>query len=137
MALRNGGYAAVVAAALLMASGCSDEAQPEPAPIPERGTASKVSPSEARPNDTEITMRIRARYLADPDLKGRGIDVTTEEGVVTLTGTVASQAERHKAVQLARDVIPMAPDAAVGIRIEDKLTVETEKDAGPQERGRN
>ena len=40
--------------------------------------------------------------LADPMVKGLKIDVDTNNGVVTLSGDVASKAEMDKAVTIAR-----------------------------------
>jgi hyperosmotically inducible protein len=39
----------------------------------------------------------------DDTVKAARIDVDTTDGVVTLTGTVSSQAERTRALQLARE----------------------------------
>ena len=49
-----------------------------------------------------ITMKIQAKYFLDAEVKGRNIDVTTQNGVVTLDGTVESAAEKRQAVLLAR-----------------------------------
>jgi osmotically-inducible protein OsmY len=54
-------------------------------------------------NDVWITTRIQSKYFLDADVKGRDIDVTTENGVVTLKGEVRSQTERRQAVRLARE----------------------------------
>jgi hyperosmotically inducible protein len=53
-------------------------------------------------NDAWITTQVYARFFADPDIKGRNIDVDTTGGVVTLTGEVHSTAERTHAVAKAR-----------------------------------
>lgn len=55
-----------------------------------------------RLDDAGITMRVKARLLDDPGVKGLRIDVDTRDGVVFLTGSVSSEAERNKAVELAR-----------------------------------
>lgn len=56
-----------------------------------------------RVDDAWITMSIQSRYFVTPDVKARDIDVTTENGVVTLRGRIAAAAERSEAVRLARD----------------------------------
>jgi osmotically-inducible protein OsmY len=38
---------------------------------------------------------VQSKYFLDTDVKGLDIDVTTEDGVVTLRGTVDTQAERR------------------------------------------
>lgn len=50
-----------------------------------------------------LTAKIKAKMALDDSVKALGINVDTADGVVTLTGTVHSQAERSRAVQLARE----------------------------------
>lgn len=67
--------------------------------------------------DTKITHRINA----DASLKKHDIKVSVDNGVATLSGTVASNAQRLRAAQLAK--------AAGATRVENQLVVE------PQTRG--
>lgn len=53
--------------------------------------------------DAGITMSVKTQFLDDPLVKGLKIDVDTRDGIVFLTGLVGSDAERVKAIQLARD----------------------------------
>jgi osmotically-inducible protein OsmY len=53
--------------------------------------------------DAGITMSVKSQLLDDPLVKGLKIDVDTRDGVVFLTGAVGSDAERQKAIQLAKD----------------------------------
>jgi osmotically-inducible protein OsmY len=53
--------------------------------------------------DSGITMSVKQQLLGDPLVKGLRIDVDTREGIVFLTGSVSSDVERQKAIQLARD----------------------------------
>ena len=55
-----------------------------------------------RVDDAGITLRVKARLLDDPLVKGLQIDVDTRDTVVFLTGTVASEAERKQAIEIAR-----------------------------------
>jgi hyperosmotically inducible protein len=67
-------------------------------------------------SDTWITTQVQAMYFLDRDVKGMQIGVTTSSGVVTLSGTVDSQATRQKALADARSV--------EGVKqVVDKLTV--------------
>jgi hyperosmotically inducible protein len=67
-------------------------------------------------SDTWITTQVQAMYFLDRDVKGMQVGVTTSGGVVTLSGTVDSQATRQKALADARSV--------VGVKqVVDKLTV--------------
>jgi hyperosmotically inducible protein len=67
-------------------------------------------------SDTWITTQVQAMYFLDRDVKGMEIDVTTNSGVVTLSGAVTSQAARQKALADARSI--------EGVKqVVDKLTV--------------
>jgi osmotically-inducible protein OsmY len=53
-------------------------------------------------SDAWITTKLQSKYYVDDDVKGLNIDVTTNGGVVTLTGKVANAAERARALSLAK-----------------------------------
>lgn len=83
-----------------------------PATPPERdGQATGTTGSIARPADEAngagpdavITMKIQSKYASDDVVKGRNIDVDTDNGVVTLKGDVESLRQRDAAEQLARE----------------------------------
>jgi osmotically-inducible protein OsmY len=69
------------------------------------GTASvRAAPPQAgtaAASDKVLDSRIEERIHKDPSLKKHNIDVAVHGGVATLTGTVATDAERAKAKQLA------------------------------------
>ena len=54
--------------------------------------------------DSRTTSRVKTAIYNEPELKVMAIHVATQEGVVTLSGTVKTRAERAKAVQAARKV---------------------------------
>ncbi len=62
----------------------------------ERSTTQAVS-------DTTLSARIKTAFAADSVVKARDIKVDAMRGVVTLTGTVNSAAERDKAISIARN----------------------------------
>jgi osmotically-inducible protein OsmY len=64
----------------------------------------KVESSDlkATVTDSAITTKVKAQYLANTDLRRADIKVTTNNGVVTLTGTVSSAELRDLAADLAR-----------------------------------
>ena len=69
---------------------------------------------KATVNDGVITGKIKSAYLADELVKGLSINVTTTSGNVELDGKVGSEAERNRALQIAR--------ATAGVRqVVDKL----------------
>jgi hyperosmotically inducible protein len=68
-------------------------------------------------SDTWITSKIKTELLLDKNLKGSNIGVSTSQnGVVTMTGTVASELGHRRAVEAAR--------AIEGVReVKDELRV--------------
>ena len=62
--------------------------------------ATKVEETVA---ESAITAKIKSKMVLDDLVKARTIDVSTTGSVVTLTGTVASPAERDRAVRLAKE----------------------------------
>jgi hyperosmotically inducible protein len=50
-----------------------------------------------------LTSKVKTKFLADTAISGLKIDVDSNNGVVTLTGTVPSAAEKNRAMQVARD----------------------------------
>jgi hyperosmotically inducible protein len=54
-------------------------------------------------SDAGLTAKIKSKMALDDGVRSRAIEVSTTDGVVTLTGTVASAAERERAVRLARE----------------------------------
>ena len=54
-------------------------------------------------SDAAITSEVKTKFLAEPGVSGLNIDVDTNNGVVTLNGTVKSKAESQKAMTIARN----------------------------------
>jgi hyperosmotically inducible protein len=96
------------------------EIVPEPAPEPTTGiggTPTEPGPGDVFTTDPNITSQVKVKLLADPDVAGLRIDVDTRDRIVTLTGTVRTQAEKSRALELAREVEGVT-------RVTDRLTVE-------------
>jgi osmotically-inducible protein OsmY len=53
--------------------------------------------------DAWIATKIQSKYFLDADVKGRDVSVSVENGTVTLTGSVDSEAEKKTAEQIARE----------------------------------
>jgi hyperosmotically inducible protein len=64
------------------------------------GSARAIRPAAA--DDGSVSTRVRTVLLNDPQVNGGTITVTASNGVVTLSGRVRSEAERERAVALAR-----------------------------------
>ena len=54
-------------------------------------------------NDGSVTAKIKSKMALDETVRAAAIDVDTVGGVVTLSGRVGSEAERARAIQLARE----------------------------------
>jgi osmotically-inducible protein OsmY len=53
--------------------------------------------------DGWITTKVQSQFYLDGDIKGRDINVETQDGVVTLNGTVDTEAEKQTAETIARE----------------------------------
>jgi len=53
--------------------------------------------------DAKITTVITTRFLFDSEVGGTDIDVDTDNGIVTLNGSVESEAEKQLAVKIAKN----------------------------------
>ena len=111
----------VAAATFVAAGACERRAD-------QTQTADTTKPARS---DAAVTTSVQAKYFADSTVKGHRIDVDSEKGVVTLTGTVENDAQKARAVQLAQQVDGVT-------RVEDRLRVEAPRaDARPApDRGR-
>jgi hypothetical protein len=68
-------------------------------------------------SDGQLTAKIKSKMALDDLVQARTIDVDSRDGVVTLGGRVRSDAERRRAVELARDT--------AGVKsVVDRLVVE-------------
>lgn len=90
--------AAAAALALFLAGGAA-AASDDP-----KTDASDKGESNQPVGDTWITTKVKASLLADDDVSGLEIDVETVNGVVTLSGDVASQAQIDEAKRIASEI---------------------------------
>jgi hyperosmotically inducible protein len=70
--------------------------------LPVSTQAAAQQTAAAQPTDKTLDDRVESRINADPTLKKYSIAVTVDEGVVTLTGVVPTEADSAKAARLAR-----------------------------------
>jgi hyperosmotically inducible protein len=79
-------------------------------------TAQAADQARRAVSEGTLTAKIKSKMALDDLVKASAIDVDTSNGVVTLSGTVATEAERQRAVQLARET--------EGVRsVQDRLRV--------------
>ena len=65
--------------------------------------ATGAAAAEQALGEGALTAKIKSKMALDDTVKALSIDVDTKGSVVTLTGSVNSEAERGRAVQLARE----------------------------------
>jgi|SoiMethySBSTD1v2_1073268.scaffolds.fasta_scaffold34551_2 osmotically-inducible protein OsmY len=70
------------------------------------GCATPPSPESSGEliDDTAITAKVQSSFAADPQVSASAISVATTHGVVHLSGTVANEQARHRAIQLTQGV---------------------------------
>lgn len=84
--------------------------------------AAGAAASTQKVDDSTLDTRVEARLKANASLKKGDIDVSVDNGVVTLTGKVHSSAQRARAGRLAK---------ITGVtRVENKLEIETAATTG-------
>lgn len=71
--------------------------------------------------DSWISTKIKSQLLADIATKGTAIRVKTRDNVVTLKGTVASQAEKDQAIKLASETKGVLRVNARKLRVSTKV----------------
>jgi osmotically-inducible protein OsmY len=81
--------------------------------------------------DAWLTAKVQAKYFIDEEVKARDIDVETRNGVVTLKGTVGSEAEHRQAIAIARNTDGVR-DVTDNLRVDTSIAV---ADSTRQDRG--
>lgn len=86
---------------LAMLAGDAVAQQDAPTEPPKQAVRDAGRDQTTMPGDAWITAKVKAALLADPDVRGLALDVETKDGVVTLRGTVVTQAEIDAAKKIA------------------------------------
>jgi hyperosmotically inducible protein len=68
-------------------------------------------------DDASITARVRTVLMNDPEVAANQINVSTNAGVVVISGRVDSQSDAERAAQLARGVEGVR-DVQVALEVE-------------------
>lgn len=92
------------------AAGAAAEAKKE--------TKQTTTSAMSKVDDAWITTKIQSKFFLDADVKGRDINVDTKNGVVTLNGTVESDAEKQAAATIAQETDGVT-------RVNNQLKVDT------------
>ncbi|MET4676783.1 MULTISPECIES: BON domain-containing protein [unclassified Luteibacter] len=68
-------------------------------------------------DDTWITTKVKSEFAANKMVKATDISVSTTEGVVTLTGSVATAKEKSHAVAIAKKIKGVKSVDASGVTV--------------------
>lgn len=95
----------MAALALAAGAGCGRDHADETAARP-AGTASPAQTGSVTIDNPDwwTTTKVQAKFFADDIVKGRNIDVNTNAGVVSLTGTVDTDTAKNRAIELAKNI---------------------------------
>jgi hyperosmotically inducible protein len=110
--IQHGTLAAAAAFAFMLAGG---NALANDDPKAERADDAN---SQQPVGDTWITTKVKSSLLADEDVAGLQIDVDTVNGVVTLTGDVASQAQLEEARRIASEIEGVTDVDITGLNVD-------------------
>jgi hyperosmotically inducible protein len=94
-----------------------------------KATASKTGEAI---KDSWITLKVHSQFVPEDALKDSDIDVDTANGVVTLNGTVASDAGKARAVAIAK-----ATDGVKSVTDNLRIAAAPESTAAAREAGRD
>jgi len=101
-------YAAITATTVLglsMSTGVlADEGRTSQAQPLTVAAGETMEKAEDTVSDSWITSKVKSTFLADTSLGGMDIEVETTQGVVSLSGTVGSKAEKELAIQKAKTI---------------------------------
>lgn len=74
--------------------------------------------------DSWITTKVKSQLLADTVTKGTAMKVTTKDHIVSLKGTVVSQAEKERAIELASQTKGVTKVDASKLKVSTQSKVE-------------
>ncbi len=78
-----------------------------------------VDKAEQAVSDTWITSKVKSTFIADKSLSALDIKVETNQGVVSLSGVVANDAERDLAIAKTQEVEGVRDVAAEALKTAD------------------
>jgi len=93
-------HATTLAAAISLGSLCAMAANPNSTPT----AAAANAPSEQPGTDAWITTKVKTELMTTKGVPSTDISVTTNNGIVTLTGVVDSKAQVNKAIACAKGI---------------------------------
>lgn len=100
--LQHAGLAATIV--MLSLSGAALADVTDEAPTPESADTVYVNRPDTHETDRELTQKVTAALSADPALKGETIAVSTQNGVLRLSGEMSSVAMIYRVIETSRKV---------------------------------
>jgi hyperosmotically inducible protein len=113
MMLKNAAIV-VTAVSALWVAGCNRS--PDSSPQRSSGAADTTRGAAQATDDAGITAKVKTALIAQSELNSKSIDVDTQNGVVTLSGTVPEKVQVERAAQVAQTVGGVK-------RVDNRLTV--------------
>jgi hyperosmotically inducible protein len=83
-------------------------------------TAEAAKTAQHALSDGALTGKIKAKMALDDTVKALDLNIDTTDGIVTVTGSVRSVAERERALALARETNGV-------VRVVDRMVIETRR----------
>jgi hyperosmotically inducible protein len=122
----------------LMAQSTSPSSTQQPSSMQQSTPTTDQSNSSMRNNETVpgkvddswITTKVKSKFAAAKGVKASDISVSTTDGVVTLTGTATSKAEKNKAVHIAKAVKGVKSVDASGLTVSESSSTASSSSSG-------
>ena len=121
----------LLTAAVAFAAPASAQTAAEKAREAKQDTKDTAKKSGNAIKDSWITMKVHSQFVPEDALDNSDIDVDTRNGVVTLNGTVASEAGRARAMAIAK-----ATDGVVSVTNNLRIAAAADASAAAREAGR-
>jgi len=102
-------YLALAFLAALAATGCSGIGGFTNRDSDTSGSSADSRRGSSKVSDSDITASINSAFKQDPELAAASISVSSDNGVVTLSGNVPNAQSYNRAISLARGVEGVRP----------------------------
>jgi hyperosmotically inducible protein len=93
-----------------------------------RSSSNETVPGKV--DDTWITTKVKSKFASSKGVKASDISVSTTDGVVTLTGTAMSKAEKSRAVHIAKGVKGVKSVDASGLTVSESSSTPSSSSSG-------
>jgi hypothetical protein len=102
-------YLALAVLATLTATGCSSLGLGGSSTDSTATDSSTAATGTPKVSDSEIVTAIKDSFKQDPEIAGAGLSISSNNGVVTLSGNLPNAQTYNRAISLARNVPGVRP----------------------------